>query len=110
LKSRIERLPGQWETVIFDAPPVLDGPDAAVLASYVDVVLVVVDPRRSSARATAQAVSSLNAVGAQILGVVLNRESDGPGPGLAPMPRADVAADRPTTRQPVSGSSRDRAP
>jgi polysaccharide biosynthesis transport protein len=99
LKARIEQLPGEWDTIVFDAPPVLERPDAAVLASYVEVALVVVDPRRSSARATARAVRNLNAVGAQILGVVLNaqpetvREAD-PSTVSAPQRRTRLARPR----------------
>jgi tyrosine-protein kinase Etk/Wzc len=70
LKAQLEQLPS--DTVVFDAPAVLDRPHAAVIASYVDFVVLVVDPRRSSARATDRAVRNLRAVGAQILGVVLN--------------------------------------
>jgi capsular polysaccharide biosynthesis protein len=106
LKSRIEHLPGQWETVLFDAPPVSERPDAVVLASYVEAVLVVVDPRRSSARATARVVSSLNAVGAQILGVVLNIEDDLPSQAASES-RLTSVSNQASQLDAVNGSARD---
>jgi capsular exopolysaccharide synthesis family protein len=61
------------EIVIFDTPPALGVADSTVLAGKVDGVLLVVDSnrtRRATARAAAEALLS---VGANMLGVVINR-------------------------------------
>ncbi len=61
------------EIVIFDTPPALGVADATVLAGKVDGALLVVDSRHTR-RATARAAcEALAGVGANVLGIVLNR-------------------------------------
>jgi non-specific protein-tyrosine kinase len=68
----LETLRESAEMVLFDAPPVGAVTDAAILASRVDGVLLVIDagitPRDAARRARAQ----LEKVNARLLGVVLN--------------------------------------
>jgi non-specific protein-tyrosine kinase len=68
-----EELLKSFDAIVVDSPPVLIGADAAVLGQIADGVLLVVnagETRRDMAR---QAVDSLRQVGANIIGVVLNR-------------------------------------
>lgn len=60
------------EMLVLDAPPVLPVTDAAVLAPIVDGVILVVYLGRTPRNATRRARQQLEAVGARILGVVVN--------------------------------------
>lgn len=71
--SEIMRQVGeQVDLIILDTPPVLAVTDAAVLATRVDGVLLVVKPGQTKLAAAKQAVEQLRRVGANILGIVLN--------------------------------------
>lgn len=68
----IETLGTLADYVIIDSPPIVPLSDAAVIAPKADGVIVVAKAGQSSRRASAQAAEKLDAVGATILGVVLN--------------------------------------
>ncbi len=75
MKQLIEVLRNKADVVLFDSPPSMPVTDAAVLANQLDGVLIVADAgatRRDMAR---QAVENLKKIGANILGVALNRLS-----------------------------------
>ena len=77
LLQLVAHLLDRADILVFDSAPIRAAADAAVLARQVDGVLLVVatgETRRSSARASAEA---LNRVGARILGVALNRRRPG---------------------------------
>ena len=61
------------DLVILDAPPVLAVTDAAVLASRVDGVILLIEAKRTSHEAARRAYETLQRVGAPILGVVLTK-------------------------------------
>jgi polysaccharide biosynthesis transport protein len=61
------------DMVIFDSAPLQAVTDAAVLSSFVDGTLLVVDARRSRRRLVRLACESLSRAGAHTLGAVLNR-------------------------------------
>lgn len=61
------------EIVIFDSPPVQPVTDAAVLSSFVDGTLLVIDATRSHRKFVALARDTLARAGGHTLGVVLNR-------------------------------------
>ena len=63
----------QADFVILDSPPVMAVADASVLASYVDGTLLVVDAGRTRRGQAQRCREALHAVGANVLGVVLNR-------------------------------------
>lgn len=65
------RLAGDW--VIVDTPPASVGDDAMLLTPQVDGVILVMDATGTSLPAFRSAISSLQRVGARVLGVVLNR-------------------------------------
>jgi len=73
--SLIENMEREADVVIFDSPPIMAVSDASVLANRVNGVLLIVDSgytRRASARRSKEVLAG---VGANILGVVLNRVS-----------------------------------
>jgi len=72
MKSLVEQVTKEYSYVVFDTPPLMSVSDAAVLASQVDGVLVVVRPgklRREIARRTKEL---LDRIGTPVLGCVLN--------------------------------------
>jgi succinoglycan biosynthesis transport protein ExoP len=68
----VQELAGKADVVLFDTPPLLPVTDAALLAPAADAVLVVSRSGQVGAAQLRQAVGSLRAVGANVLGVVLN--------------------------------------
>jgi len=60
------------DVVILDGPPVLSAADAAILASKVDGILLVLHRGGTKLAAASEAVEALRMVGGKILGVVLN--------------------------------------
>ncbi|MCD6290190.1 MAG: polysaccharide biosynthesis tyrosine autokinase [Anaerolineae bacterium] len=75
MRNLIEQLKQAADVVLFDSPPVLVAADAAVLASQVDGVLVVIDAGTTRREAVREAIGQLTKVGANLLGAVLNRLS-----------------------------------
>lgn len=77
MNQLIDMLKSKFELVVFDVPPVLSVADATILGAKVDAVLMVVDSgftRRTQAK---RAKDALVSVGARVLGVVVNRVSEG---------------------------------
>lgn len=68
----IENLKKVSDIVIFDAPPVLAVADPVVMSTLVDGVLLVFKPGKTTVITARQTVRSLQRVGANIIGVVLN--------------------------------------
>jgi len=62
----------QADMVLFDSPPINAVADAAILATRVDGVLLVVRERRTRREAVAQAQDRLARVNARVVGAVLN--------------------------------------
>jgi len=62
----------QYDIVIVDAPPLLPVTDAAILARLADGALVVAGANQLHRAQLAEAMDSLEAVGARVLGIVLN--------------------------------------
>jgi len=68
----LSRLKKEFDVVLLDAPPVLPVADVSVLAPRVDGVVLCYEIGRTSRHALIRAKIQLEAVGAKILGVVLN--------------------------------------
>ena len=68
----ISVLKGQADFVLFDTPPIIAVTDAAVLASKVDGVLLVIRAGKTKRDLAKRAKELLDKVNANILGVVLN--------------------------------------
>jgi len=73
LAVRLAELGKLCDVMIFDTPPLLARPDAALLGSQVDAVLYVIDAASSRGRAAARALDVLHRSGATVVGAVLNR-------------------------------------
>jgi polysaccharide biosynthesis transport protein len=69
----LERLASQYDIVLIDTPPLLPVTDAAILAKLAGGALVVVGADRLHRQQLADALGSLETVGARVLGLVLNR-------------------------------------
>lgn len=63
----------EFDYVLVDAPPVGLVSDPAILSSHGDGVLLVIDAQNTRKVALRQGMRSLEAVGANVLGVVMNR-------------------------------------
>lgn len=79
MRELVDHLKEEADLVIFDSPPVLAVTDAAVLSTYVDGVLLVVEVGRTRRDVVYRAVDALRRVGASVLGAALNRVSSGRG-------------------------------
>lgn len=66
-------LQGMYDVVLYDTPPVLPVPDAAILSRNVGGVLLVVSIDHTRRDDIRSAVASLNKVNARVAGVVANR-------------------------------------
>ncbi len=64
-------LPGR---VIVDLPPVLDAPDATLVAPHVDAVLLVLEAEATRWEVAREARVRLDAAGAKVVGAVLNKK------------------------------------
>jgi len=62
-----------YDHVIVDSPSVESGPDSRILAALCDASLLVIREGQTNQRAAQQAVAALGSVGANLIGVVLNR-------------------------------------
>jgi non-specific protein-tyrosine kinase len=62
-----------YDAVLYDSPPVLAVADAAILASKVQEVMLVVDSGHTRSDVARTVKEALNKTGAKFLGVVLNR-------------------------------------
>lgn len=72
MQALLEHLEGQYDSVIFDAPPLNVVTDAAILGSRTDGVILVVRAGVTDRGAVRFAFDQLKAVRARVLGCVLN--------------------------------------
>lgn len=79
MKDLLRILRDDSDLVILDSPPILAATDAAVLASIVDGTIIVIDASSTSGAAVARARDALDAVGARVLGAVLNKATQRAG-------------------------------
>ncbi len=68
----IEEVKGRFDIVFFDSPPILGVSDASVLASAIDLTIIVVQHRRFPRAMLQRVKQAVLNVGGNILGVVLN--------------------------------------
>jgi non-specific protein-tyrosine kinase len=71
LQDVLDDLATRAEVVIVDGPPVLSTPDAAILASKVDGILLVFNADKTRLKAALEAVRILTRAGGNILGATL---------------------------------------
>jgi polysaccharide biosynthesis transport protein len=68
----LDRLNAAFDLIVIDTPPLLTVTDAAALAPAMDGVILVAKPGSTKLGAFRQSLDQLRAVGARVLGVVLN--------------------------------------
>jgi succinoglycan biosynthesis transport protein ExoP len=79
MKDLIHELKSRYDFVFFDSPPIMGVSDASILASEVDMTLQVVQYRRYPQAMTLRAKQSIQKIGGNMVGVVLNNISVGSG-------------------------------
>lgn len=73
MRDLIDQLRKRFRTVVIDAPPLLPFTDAALLASWTDGALLVVESGTTTAEQIDTAIRRLQTVGARTAGVVLTQ-------------------------------------
>ncbi|WP_298461427.1 polysaccharide biosynthesis tyrosine autokinase [uncultured Cellulomonas sp.] len=73
MANLLDQLASEYDVVLIDTPPLLPVTDAAILAKLTGGALVVVGSEKLHRQQLAEAMGSLETVGARVLGVVLNR-------------------------------------
>ncbi len=73
MRQILEDLKSTVDVVVIDAPPTLVVTDPAVLSKWVDAVLLVVESGATRREAARLAAENLQRVGANVIGVVLNK-------------------------------------
>ncbi|WP_461172268.1 polysaccharide biosynthesis tyrosine autokinase [Arthrobacter sp. Z1-9] len=73
MRVLIDRLEQVFDHVIIDAPPLLPVTDAAVLAQHVGGIVLVVGVQKLKYQDLQKSLASLELVGSNLLGIVLNR-------------------------------------
>jgi non-specific protein-tyrosine kinase len=76
MRNLVERLKSTAGLIIFDSPPLMAVADSAVLSSFLDGTVLVIDAERSRRRSVRLACMALARAGANILGAALNRVPD----------------------------------
>ncbi|WP_168733330.1 AAA family ATPase [Deinococcus sp. Arct2-2] len=96
-QTRLERvldgISAQYDTVLFDTPPLLTSPDAVALAAAADGLVLIVVPGATSLDDVSAAFDAARTVRARVLGVLLNARPRLNGAAVAPAP-AVVARER----------------
>ncbi len=87
MRRLIERLRSQFDVVILDTPPLLPVSDGAVAAAWADGVILVVRSGKTTRHELSQAVRSLEAVNARVLGAVMTMTATGRRGGYEPYGR-----------------------
>jgi polysaccharide biosynthesis transport protein len=77
MRRTVDKIKEAADIVVFDTPPVQVVADAAVLSSYLDATVLVIDAGRSHRRALRDTRETLDRAGAKLLGVILNRVPKG---------------------------------
>lgn len=72
MKDFIKDVKSRYDFVFFDSPPIMGVSDASILASEVDLALLVVQYRKYPQSMTLRAKQTVEKVGGTLLGVVLN--------------------------------------
>ncbi|MDC0266577.1 polysaccharide biosynthesis tyrosine autokinase, partial [bacterium] len=72
MKSFIEEARKRYDYVFFDSPPIMGVSDASILASEVDMAILVIQYRKYPQAMTVRAKQMVEKVGGNLLGVVLN--------------------------------------
>ena len=72
MKDFIQEVKSRYDFVFFDSPPIMGVSDASILASEVDMAILVIQYRKYPQAMTVRAKQMVEKVGGNLLGVVLN--------------------------------------
>jgi capsular exopolysaccharide synthesis family protein len=72
MRNALAKLTEGYDLIIIDTPPLLAASDAAIIATLADGVILVVRAGKTDIAAALQSTQQLNAVGARVIGAVLN--------------------------------------
>lgn len=72
MKDFIKEVKSRYDYVFFDSPPIMGVSDASILASEVDMTLLVIQYRKYPQNMTIRAKQMVEKVGGNLVGVVLN--------------------------------------
>jgi succinoglycan biosynthesis transport protein ExoP len=72
MKQFVEDIKQRYDIVFFDAPPILGVSDASILVSMMDMTMLVVQYRKYPQAMTVRAKLTIDKVGGNLLGIVLN--------------------------------------
>lgn len=72
MKKFVEDIKQRYDIVFFDAPPILGVSDASILVSMMDMTVLVVQYRKYPQAMTVRAKLTVEKVGGNLLGIVLN--------------------------------------
>jgi capsular exopolysaccharide synthesis family protein len=82
MKSLLDELNEKFDYVVIDCPPILGFSDSPILSTYVDGVVLVIQPGKVMKAQLKEAVHTILSLdGARILGVVMNKANVGDGYG-----------------------------
>ncbi len=70
----IEESLRNYDTMIIDAPPILNSPETAPMCAFVDGVVVVVQAGKTKREVVARSMEAIRKFNGNLLGVVLNRK------------------------------------
>lgn len=73
----LSKLSNHVDLLLIDTPPILAVTDSQIIGTQVDGSLMVIDPKQTTRRMAATAVSALDQVGARLMGVAINRVGSG---------------------------------
>ena len=76
MRTVLDRLNARGDLIIFDSPPLQAVTDSAILSSFMDGTLFVIDARHSRRGTVRQSREALARAGANVVGAVLNRIPD----------------------------------
>ena len=76
MRTVLQKLQSAADLVVFDSPPLQVVTDSAIMSSFVDVTLLVIDAAHSRRRTVRAARETLARAGANVVGAVLNRIPD----------------------------------
>jgi Mrp family chromosome partitioning ATPase len=113
LPEALERWGEAYDVVLIDTPPLLVLSDALAFAAYTEGLVLVTEAGLTSSRELERAVSSVQTVGARLLGLVLNKQTrreDSTAYGYGyryevPSKPSGTARQQSASRQRVSGNS-----
>lgn len=72
MKEFVQEIKSRYDFVFFDSPPIMGVSDASILASEVDMAILVIQYRKYPQAMTVRAKQMVEKVGGNLLGVVLN--------------------------------------